>query len=52
MFITYTEYPPNTKKLKGYTGVTSFVSRCGSVRLTCQLPDGKRETMILQAVVH
>jgi hypothetical protein len=52
MFITYTEYPPNTKQVKGYTGVTSFASGYGSVRLTCQLPDGKTETIILQEVVH
>jgi len=52
MFITYTEYPPNTKKAKGYNGVTSFASGFGSVRLTCQLPDGKTETIILQEVVH
>jgi hypothetical protein len=52
MFITYTEYPPNTKKVKGYNGVTSFASGYGSVRLTCQLPDGKTETIILQEVVH
>jgi len=26
MFITYTEYPPNTRKVKGYNGVTSFAS--------------------------
>jgi hypothetical protein len=52
MFITYTEYPPNTKKVKGYNGVTLFASGYGSVRLTCQLPDGKTETIILQEVVH
>ena len=52
MFITYTEYPPNTKKVKGYNGVTDFASGYGSVRLTCQLPDGKMETIILQEVVH
>jgi len=52
MFITYTEYPPNTKKMKGYNGVTSFTSGYGSVRLVCQLPDGKKETIILQEVVH
>jgi len=52
MFINYTEYPPNTKKVKGYKGVTSFASGYGSVRLTCQLPDGKTETIILQEVVH
>jgi hypothetical protein len=51
-FITYTEYPPNTKKVKGYNGVTSFASGYGSVRLICQLPDGKTETIILQEVVH
>jgi hypothetical protein len=32
MFTTYTEYPPNTKKVKGYNGVTSFASGYGSVR--------------------
>jgi hypothetical protein len=52
MIITYTEYPPNTKKVKGYNGVTLFASGYGSVRLTCQLPDGKTETIILQEVVH
>ena len=52
MFITYTEYPPNAKKMKGYNGVTSFASGYGSVRLICQLPDGKTEMIILQEVVH
>ena len=52
MFITYTEYPANTKKVKGYNGVTLFASGYGSVRLICQLPDGKTETIILQEVVH
>jgi len=52
MFITYTEYPPNTKKVKGYNGVTSFPSGYGSIRLICQLPDGRTETIILQEVVH
>jgi hypothetical protein len=52
MFITYTEYPPNTKKVKGYNGVTSFASGYGSVRFTCQLPDGKTITIILQEVMH
>ena len=52
MFITYTEYPPNTKKVKGYNGVTSYASGYGSVRLICQLPDGKTDTIILQEVVH
>jgi len=52
MFITYTEYPPNTKRVKGYNGVTSFASGYGSVRLICQLPDGRTETIILQEVVH
>ena len=52
MFITYTEYPLNTKKVKGYNGVTSFASGYGSVRLICQLPDGKTETIILQEEVH
>ena len=36
----------------GYNGVTSFASGYGSVRLICQLPDGKTETIILQEVVH
>jgi hypothetical protein len=52
MFNTYTKYPPNTKKVKGYNGVTLFTSRYGNVRLICQLPDGKTETIILQEVVH
>jgi hypothetical protein len=52
IFITYTKYPPNTKKVKGHDGVTLFASGCGSVRLICQLPDGKTETIILQEVVH
>jgi hypothetical protein len=52
MFITYTEYPLNPKKVKGYNEVTSFASGYGSVRLTCQLPDGKTERIILQEVVH
>jgi transposase InsO family protein len=52
MFITYTEYPPNTKKVNAHNGVTSFASGYGSVRLICQQPDGKTETIILQEVVH
>jgi hypothetical protein len=52
MFITYTEYSPNAKKVKGYNGFTSFASGYGSVRLTCQLPDGKTEMIIHQEVVH
>jgi len=52
MFITYTEYPPNSEKVKEYNGVTSFESGYRSVRLICQLPDGKMETIILQEVVH
>jgi len=52
MLITYSEYPPNMKKVKGYNAVTSFASEYGSVRLTCQLPDGNTETIILQEVVH
>jgi len=47
MFITYTKYPPNTKKVKGYNRVTSFASGYGSVRMICQLPDGRTETIIL-----
>jgi hypothetical protein len=52
MFITYTKYPPNTKKVKGHDGVTLFASGCGSVWLICQLPDGKTETIIIEDVVH
>jgi hypothetical protein len=52
IIITYTEYPPNTKKEKRFNGVTLFASRYGSVRLSCQLPDGQTETIILQEVVH
>jgi hypothetical protein len=52
MVITYTEYPPNMRKVKGYNGVTSFVSGYGSVRLICHLPAGMMETIILQGVVH
>ena len=52
MLVTYTKYSPNTKKVKGYNGDTSFASGYGSVRLICQLPDGKTETFILQEVVH
>jgi hypothetical protein len=52
MFITYTKYAPNTKKVKGYNGVTSFASGYGSVMLTSQLPAGKTGTIILQEVVH
>jgi len=51
MFITYTKYPPNSKTVKGYNGLTSFALGYGSVRLICQLPDGKTEMMILQEVV-
>jgi len=52
MFITYTKYSPNTRKVKGYNVVTSFPSGYGSVRLMCQLPNAKTETIILQEVVH
>jgi len=52
MLITYTAYPPNTNKVKGYNGVTSLGPEYGSVRLICQLPDEKTETIILQEVVH
>ena len=52
MFITYTEYLPNTKTVKGYNGVTLFASGYGSVRLICQQPDGKMEMIILQEVVY
>jgi len=38
--------------VKGYNGVTSFAFRYGSVRLTCQLPDGQTETIIPPEVVH
>ena len=40
MFITHTEYPPNTKKVKQFSGVTLFASGYGSVWSICQLPDG------------
>jgi len=52
IFITYTEYPPNTRKVKGSNGLTLFTSGCGSVRFIWQLPDGKTETIILQDAVH
>jgi len=52
MFTTNTEYPPNTQKVQGYHGVTLFASGYGSVRLTCQLPDGKTEKIILKEVLH
>jgi len=52
IIITYTEYPPDRKMMKGYIGVTSFASGYGSVRLICQLRDGRTETIILQEVVH
>jgi hypothetical protein len=52
IFITYTECPPNAKKVMGYNGVISFASGYGSVRLMYPLPDGKTETITLQAVVH
>jgi hypothetical protein len=52
MFITYTAYPLNTNRVKRYNGVTSSASGYGNVRLICQLPDGKMETIILQEVVH
>jgi hypothetical protein len=52
MFITYTKYPPNLKKVMEYNGVMLFVSRYRSVRLICQIPDGKKETIILQELVH
>jgi len=52
MFTSYTEYPLNTKRVKGNNGVTLFASGYRSVRLICQLPDGKTATIILQEVVH
>jgi len=52
MFITDTEYPPITNKVKGNNGVTSFASQYGSVTLICLRPDGKRETIIHHEVVH
>jgi hypothetical protein len=52
MFITYPEYPPNPGSRKAYNGVTSFASGYGSLRLFCQLPDGKTEMIILKEVVH
>ena len=52
MFITYTKSLQNTNEVTGYTGVTSFASGYGIVRLICQLPDGKTEMIILQEVVH
>jgi hypothetical protein len=52
IFLTFTENTPNTNMVKGQNGVTLFASGYGSVRLTCQLPDGKTETIILQEVVH
>jgi hypothetical protein len=52
MFIIYTQYPPNTRQVKEYNGVTSFASGYGSIRLICQLPDRKTETIILQEVLH
>jgi len=52
MFISYTEYPPNMNKVKGFKGVTSFASGCGGVRLICQLPDGTTEMIILQELAH
>jgi len=52
MVITYTEYPPNTREVKGYNRVTSFAFRYGSVRLISPRPDGETETIILQEVVH
>jgi len=50
--ITYTEQPPSTNEVQWYNGVTWFASGNGSVRLLCQLPDGRTETIILQEVVH
>jgi len=52
MFITYTKYFPNINTAKAYNGVTSFASGYGSVRLICQVPDGRMETIILQEMVH
>jgi len=52
IFSTYTKSSQNTKKVKGYNGVTSFGSSYGCVGLLCQLPDGETETIILQEVVH
>lgn len=52
MLITNNEYALNTKKGKGYNGVASCASRYGSVRFTCQLPDGRTEMIVLQEVVY
>jgi len=52
MFFTFTESPPNTKKVRGYNCVILFASRYRSVGLICQLPDWKTLTIILQEVVH
>jgi len=44
MFITYTEYPPNTKKVKGYNGVTSLHPDMGVLGwlASCQMEGRKR----------
>jgi len=52
MFSTYTKLPAKTNQEKGHTNVISFASGYGSIRLICELPDGKTETIILQEVVH
>jgi hypothetical protein len=52
MFIAFTEYIANTKNMEGYKEVTSFASRSGCARSTCQLADEKMEMIILREVVH
>lgn len=48
MFISYTEYYSNTRKVKEHHGVVSFLSGYGSVRFICPLCDGQME-MIQQS---
>jgi hypothetical protein len=52
MFITYTQYPPSTKLVKGYIRVTLFASGYEGVRLIWQVPDGNMETIRLQEVAY
>lgn len=52
MFITFTEYPQQMKKVNRYNGVAPCGSRYGSFSLIWQLPDGKTEIVKLQEVVH
>jgi hypothetical protein len=50
--IAGTKYLPNTNQEMGNNWVIMFPSGYWSIRLICQLQDGKTEIIILQEVVH